>query len=77
MKVRRGFSAEHDSQPVMVPRNDKALVAVPPERVRRLREHLIKELRDLRKTTHLERFASLVQPEPPAFAARVARLLTL
>ena len=57
----------------MVPRNDKDLVAVPPERVRRLREHLINELRDLRKAAHLERFASPAQPEPPALAARVAR----
>ena len=35
--------ADEDSLPVMMPRNDKALVAVPPERVRRLREHLIEE----------------------------------
>jgi hypothetical protein len=65
--------ADDDSQPVMVPRNDKALVAVAPERVRRLREHLIKALRDLRTATHLERFASPLRPEPSGFAARVAK----
>jgi hypothetical protein len=73
MKVRPGYSADHDSHPVMVPQNDKDLVAVRPERVRRLREHLIKELRDLRKAAHMKRFASPAQPEPPGFAARVAR----
>jgi hypothetical protein len=50
-----------------VPRNDKGLVATPPERVQRLREHLIKELADL------ECFASPVRPAPTGFAARVAQ----
>ena len=31
MKVRQAFGADDDSQPVMVPRSDKALVAVSPE----------------------------------------------
>ena len=48
MKVRQAFGTDDDSQPVMVPRSDKALVAVLPERVRRLREHMIKTLRELR-----------------------------
>jgi hypothetical protein len=72
MRVRPDLNGD-DSQPVMVPRNDKPLVAVPPQRVRRLREHLIKELRDLRNAKHVERFASPVRPEPAGFAARVAR----
>jgi hypothetical protein len=46
MKVRQDFNDE--SQMVMVPRNDKALVAIAPERVCRLREHLMKALRELR-----------------------------
>ena len=71
MKVRRDI--DDDSQPVMVPRNDKALVTVAPERVRRLREHLIKALRDLRMAKHSERFASPVRAEPTGFAAQVAR----
>lgn len=60
-KARRPYN-DDDSQPVMVPRNDKGLVAMPPERVQRLREHLIKELADLRKAKHLECFASPVHP---------------
>jgi hypothetical protein len=64
---------DDDSLPVMVPRNDKTLVAVAPERVRRLREHLIKALGDLRKAPQLERLASPSRPEPTGFAALVAR----
>jgi hypothetical protein len=40
---------DDDSLPVMVPRCDKALVPMSPTRVRRLREHLIKELGELRR----------------------------
>ena len=65
--------ADDGSLPVMVPRNDKPLVAVSPERVRRLREHLIKELGDLRKAKHLGRFATPERPAPVGFAATVAR----
>jgi hypothetical protein len=72
MNVRRNFSAGDDAQPVMVPRNDKALVAIAPERIQRLREHLIEALRELRTAKHLERFASPVRAEPTGFAARVA-----
>ena len=72
MRVRPDLGGD-DSQPVMVPRNDKPLVAVSPQRARRLREHLIKELQDLRKAKHLERFASPVRPEPAGFAARVVQ----
>jgi hypothetical protein len=71
MKVRR--DSDDDSKPVMVPCSDKVLVPVVPERVRRLREHLIKALRELRTARHMERFASPVRPEPTGFAARVAR----
>ena len=38
MKVQRDFGAEDDSQPIMLPRNDKALVAMAPERVRQRRQ---------------------------------------
>ena len=58
MKVQRDFGANDDSQTVIVPRNDKALVAVAPERVRRLREHLIKTLREMRAAKPWVRFAS-------------------
>jgi hypothetical protein len=65
--------ADDDNLPVMVPRSDKPLVAVSPERVRRLREHLIKGLAELRKAKHLDRFATPERPGPTGFAATVAR----
>ena len=71
--MRRRDHREYDHLPVMVPRNDKPLVAVSSERVRRLREHLIKELADLRKAKHLDRFATPERPAPVGFAATVAR----
>ncbi|MGH6679555.1 MAG: hypothetical protein ACREDL_11655 [Bradyrhizobium sp.] len=49
-------------------------MAMPTERVRRLREHLIKELADLRNAKHLERLASPARPEPAGFAARVGQI---
>jgi hypothetical protein len=64
---------DDDSLPVMVPRSDKALVAISPKRVRRLREHLIQALQELRTAQHLKRFATPVRPEPTGFAAGVAR----
>lgn len=70
---RQTLSVDDDSLPVMVPRSDKALVATSAARVRRLREHLIKTLRELRMVSHADRFASPVRPEPTGFAARVAR----
>jgi hypothetical protein len=70
---RRSMIADDDTQPVMVPRNNEPLVAMPAERVQRLHEHLIKELTDLRKAKHLERFALPAFPEPTGFAARVAQ----
>jgi hypothetical protein len=62
-----------DSLPVMVPRNDKTLVAISAKLVRRLREHLIQALQGLRTAKHPTRFASPVRPEPTGFAAGVAR----
>jgi hypothetical protein len=62
---------DDDSLPVMVPRSDTALVPMSPARVRRLREHLIKELGELRKAKYLDRFAT---PERPG--QRVSRPLS-
>jgi hypothetical protein len=42
--MRRRDDGDDDSLPVMVPRSDKGLAAIAPERVRRLREHLIEAL---------------------------------
>jgi hypothetical protein len=65
--------SDDESQPLMVPRNNKDLVPVSLARMRRLREHLIKELADLRKAKHLESFAAPTRPEPTGFAVRVAQ----
>lgn len=66
-------NVDDDSLPVMVPRSDKPLAATSPARVRRLREHLIKTLHELRMAKHTDRFASRAQSEPTGFAGRVAR----
>jgi hypothetical protein len=72
---RRNFkaTADDDSLPVMVPRNDKAAVPISPERVRRLRKHLVVTLRALRKMKSSEHSVSPLRPEPEGFAGRVAR----
>lgn len=57
---------------MMVPHNDKAMVAVSPERVRRLLEHLSRELDDLRKAKRMDRLASPETPGPTGFAGTVA-----
>jgi hypothetical protein len=66
-------AADDDSVPVMVPRNDKAAVPTSPERVRRLRKHLVVALRALRTMKNPEDSGSPLRPEPEGFAARVAR----
>ena len=72
---RRNFNADgdYDSWPVMVPRNDKAVVPTSPERVRRLRRRLIVTLRALRTMKNPERSVAPLRPEPEGFAGRVAR----
>src|SRR5262249_42368915 len=65
--------ADDDSLPVMVPRNDNAAVPISPERVRRLRKHLVVTLRALRMMKDPEYSVSPLRPEPEGFAARVAR----
>jgi len=65
--------ADDDSLPVMVPRNDKAAVLISPERVRRLRKHLVVTLRALRMMKDPEYSVSPLRPEPEGFAGRVAR----
>ena len=70
---REQLTFDDESLPVMVPRNDKPLVPVALERVRKLREHLINILQDLRKSKHLERVASPLRGEPTGFPAIVAR----
>ena len=72
---RPNFSADadHDSLPVIVPWNGKAAIPASPERVRRLRKHLVLALRASRMMNNLEHSVSPVRPEPEGFAGRVAR----
>jgi len=65
--------ANDDSVPVMVPRNVKTLVQTPPERVRRLRRHLLAVLSTSPTSGEFEHPASPARPEPDGFTARVAR----
>ena len=73
MKVRRDIDADEDCEPVIVPRNDKSLVAVAPERVRRLREHLVGTLREMRTAKPWVHSVSPALPDPTGFPARVAQ----
>jgi hypothetical protein len=57
----------------MVPRNDKAAVPISPERVKRLRKHLVVALGALRMMKNPEHSVSPLQAEPEGFVARVAR----
>jgi hypothetical protein len=61
-----------DSQPVMVPRNVRRLVATSPERARRLRGHLVAILRALRTMKDRDLSASSIQSDSMGFAAVVA-----
>jgi hypothetical protein len=72
---RQDFTLDTDDAPlpVMVPRSDRVLVQTPPERVRRLRRHLVVTLRASRKTKDTKRPELKSPPaEPQGFAARVA-----
>jgi hypothetical protein len=62
-----------DGQALMVPLNRKALVPTSPERVRRLRKHLVASLRAMRTMRNPERSASPLRPEPDGFVGHVAR----
>ena len=63
-------NVDDDSQPVMVPRNQKPIVTTPPERAARLRAHLATVLSTSGQMTNAE-LAS--PPEPENFGSRVAR----
>jgi hypothetical protein len=66
-------AAADGNQAVTVPLNRKALAPVSPERVRRLRKHLVESLRGERVLKYKDRSASPVRPEPEGFAGVVAR----
>jgi hypothetical protein len=61
------------NEAVMVPLNQRALVPTSPERVRRLRKHLVASLRAMRTMKDPKGSASPLRPEPDDFAGQVAR----
>jgi hypothetical protein len=61
-----------DRRAVLVPLNRKALVPTSPERVRRLRRHLIESLRAMRTMKRPTASASPLRPDLTGFAGRVA-----
>jgi hypothetical protein len=60
---------DDNALPVTVPRNTSPLVPVAADRVRRLREHLVKVLREARELRYV---AKPSPPRPSSFAAQVA-----
>ena len=58
---------------VSVPFQDSPLEPPPPERVRRLRRHLVSSLRDLREARRPDRLIQPATAEPAGFAADVVR----
>jgi hypothetical protein len=60
---------DDDAVPVLVPRNEKVLVPLSPERIRNLRRHLVSVSRAAKDPDG----ASHARPEPHGFAARVVR----
>jgi hypothetical protein len=60
-------------QAVTVPLNRRALAPTDPERVRRLRRHLIQSLRAMRVMKQPVESASPLRPEPEGFLGTVAR----
>ena len=65
-------AANDNAELVIVPRNDRSLVPISPERIRRLRKHLAKLLRELPIMKEPACSASLQQPQLTGVAARVA-----
>jgi hypothetical protein len=57
---------------VQVPLNQRGLAAAPPERVRRLRRHLVESLRDERLLKRPEQYAGPAAPAPDGFTGAVA-----
>jgi hypothetical protein len=62
-----------EPQSVVVPLNRRALVPMEPERVWRLRKHLVQSLRAMRTMKRPVESASPLRPEPDGFIGKVAR----
>ena len=77
MRRRAGPSVQDDEAdddlPVMVPLNSRALMPMDPERVRRLRKHLVQSLRAMRTMKRPAEGTSPVRPELEGFVGEVAR----
>jgi hypothetical protein len=67
------MSEADGDQAVAVPLNARALVPMEPERVWRLRKHLVQSLRATRTMKRPVESASPLRPEPEGFIGRVAR----
>jgi hypothetical protein len=65
-------SDANNSLPVIVPRSEKRLAPASPERIRRLRQHLIEIILDLRKAEAKNAASSALAPEPEGFVRLVA-----
>jgi hypothetical protein len=65
--------AADGNQALNVPLNRKPLTPTSPERVRRLRKHLVASLRAMRTMKDPKGSASPLRPEPDDFSGRVAR----
>src|SRR4051794_2944945 len=64
---------DHESLPVMVPRNYERLITITPDRVQRLWQHLQDTIRDLRKAKRVHTLPSRLAPAPEGFRAVVAQ----
>jgi hypothetical protein len=62
-----------EQQSVVVPLNRRTLMPMEPERVRRLRKHLVQSLRAMRTMKRPVESASPLRPEPDGLAGKVAR----
>lgn len=71
--VAAGQADPGGNQAVMVPLNRRALVPLDPERMRRLRKHLVQSLRSMRLMKRPVESASPLRPEPDGFLGTVAR----
>ena len=68
-----GGGTADGTRTVMVPLNRRTPMPMLPQRVRRIREHLVRSLRDLRTMKRSEYNASPLRPEPMGFAGTVTR----
>jgi hypothetical protein len=71
--IATGDGAAADNQAVMVPLNTRDLAPAEPERVWRLRKHLVQSLRAMRTMKRPVESASPIRPEPEGMVGKVAQ----